>query len=280
MKLTILVDNNTIVDRFYLGEPALSVLIEAENKKILLDTGYSDVFLKNAAKMNINLLDIDELLISHGHNDHTMGLIPYIKYIMEKKDEDLKLKKPILRMHPYALIPKIDSKIGNIGMMISEKELNHHFKVIKSTTPVHITERLVFLGEIERQNDYEKVENPAKTTVNEREVDDILLDDTALVYKSHKGLVIITGCSHSGICNICSYAKKVCEDDRIIDIIGGLHLQNPPSERLNKTIRYLKDSNVKQLHACHCTDLKSKIAIGKEIPVIEVGAGMVIKFNE
>ncbi len=280
MKLTILVDNNTLVDRYYLGEPALSFLVETENKKILLDTGYSDVFLKNAARMNINLLDIDELVISHGHNDHTMGLIPYIKYIMEKKDEDLNVKKPILRMHPYALIPKIDSKLGNIGMMISEAELEPHFKVFKSKKPVYITEQLVFLGEIERNNDFEQVEHPRRINIDGKELDDILLDDTALVYKSDKGLIIITGCSHSGICNICSYAKKVCGDDRIIDIIGGLHLQNPPSERLNKTIQYLKDSNVKVLHACHCTDLKSKMAIGNEIPVIEVGAGMVIKFNE
>ncbi len=280
MKLTILVDNNTLVDKYYLGEPALSFVIETENKKILLDTGYSDLFLKNAAKMNMNLLDVDEIVISHGHNDHTMGLIPYIKYIMEKKDEGMKIEKPILRMHPYALIPKMDSKIGNIGMMISKTQLEHHFNVMTSKEPVHITDRLVFLGEIERQNDFEIVDNPRKINIEGQEIDDILLDDTALVYKSPKGLIIITGCSHSGICNICSYAKKACQDDRTIDIIGGLHLQNPSEERLEKTIKYLKENSIKQLHACHCTDLRSKIAIGNEIPVIEVGAGTVIKYNE
>ncbi len=47
------------------------------------------------------------------------------------------------------------------------------------------------------------------------------MDDTALVYKGEKGSYIITGCSHSGICNIAEYAKKVCGDNRILGIIGG-----------------------------------------------------------
>ena len=60
--------------------------------------------------------------------------------------------------------------------------------------------------------------------------DDILLDDSALAFRTGKGLVIITGCSHSGICNIIEHAKKVCGEERILDIIGGLHLMSdqPP----------------------------------------------------
>ena len=77
MKLKVLVDNNTFIDQYYFGEPAWCCYIEESGKKILLDTGYSDIFLKNAELMGINLGDISTLIISHGHNDHTWGM-PYL----------------------------------------------------------------------------------------------------------------------------------------------------------------------------------------------------------
>lgn len=67
MRLTVLTDNNSIIDSYFLAEPALSFFIESEGKRILFDTGYSDVFLKNAEKFGLNLLDIDFLVLSHGH---------------------------------------------------------------------------------------------------------------------------------------------------------------------------------------------------------------------
>ncbi|MDY5913148.1 MAG: MBL fold metallo-hydrolase, partial [Inconstantimicrobium porci] len=74
MDLTVLVDNNTYIDQYYLGEPAVSYYIEDKNTKILFDTGYSDIFIRNAEKMNIDLKKLDKIAISHGHNDHTLGL--------------------------------------------------------------------------------------------------------------------------------------------------------------------------------------------------------------
>ena len=73
-QLTVLADNNTIIDKYLLGEPALSFYIEYDNKKILFDTGYSDVFISNAAKLGISLKDLDFIVLSHGHNDHTGGI--------------------------------------------------------------------------------------------------------------------------------------------------------------------------------------------------------------
>jgi len=74
MKLKVLEDNNTFIDEYYLGEPAVSYYIEDNDTKILFDTGYSDAFIKNAKSMNVNLNEINKIVISHGHNDHTGGL--------------------------------------------------------------------------------------------------------------------------------------------------------------------------------------------------------------
>lgn len=81
MKLKVLVDNNTYIDRYYLGEPAVSYYIEDKDIKILFDTGYSDIFISNSKKMGIDLNNIDKIVISHGQDDHTKGL----KYFFENK---------------------------------------------------------------------------------------------------------------------------------------------------------------------------------------------------
>ena len=77
MKLVVLADNNTYIDQYYLAEPALSIYIENGVKKYLFDTGYSDVYLKNAERLGIELESLDAVIISHGHNDHTGGFAFY-----------------------------------------------------------------------------------------------------------------------------------------------------------------------------------------------------------
>ncbi len=147
-----------------------------------------------------------------------------------------------------------------------------------SKEPVNLTERLIFLGEIERVNDFE-AKNPLGTILrNGVEEDDFLFDDSALAYKSPNGLIIITGCSHAGICNIVEYAKKVCGDERVVDVIGGFHLLNPSAEQLQGTVEYFKSLHTDSLHACHCTDLNSKIALSKVSYLKEVGVGLMLEY--
>lgn len=74
MKLTVLTDNNTIIDRYLLGEPALSFYLEDDGQQLLFDVGYSDVLIKNAQTLGIDLAQIPRIVISHGHDDHTRGL--------------------------------------------------------------------------------------------------------------------------------------------------------------------------------------------------------------
>lgn len=71
----------------------------------------------------------------------------------------------------------------------------------------------------------------------------------------------------------------VCEEDRVIDIIGGLHLLTPEQPRLNKTVSYLGNLDMESLHACHCTALSSKIALANGCPLQEVGVGMTLTWG-
>jgi 7,8-dihydropterin-6-yl-methyl-4-(beta-D-ribofuranosyl)aminobenzene 5'-phosphate synthase len=275
MKLFVLVDNNTLIDKNYYGEPGLSFYIEDGKNRVLFDTGYSDIFLRNASKMNIDIKSIDYVILSHGHLDHTWGL----SSLMGVADYFGPSKKEIrLLSHPAALFPKEDSG-EQIGIVLSPDVLKKSFHVVTTKTPFWINDRLVFLGEIERVHKFENRKPLGVTLCEGNAVDDYLLDDSALAYKTNQGLVIITGCSHSGICNIIDYAIKVCGDNRILDIIGGFHLLNPSDEVLQGTLAFISDIKPKQLHACHCTDLKSKIALSKVANLIETGVGCEFQYD-
>lgn len=274
MKLTVLVDNNTIIDRYFLGEPGVSYFIQDDNYNILFDTGYSDVFIKNAYKMNIDINNINSIVISHGHNDHTWGL----PFLIKHYSESTRYNKPKLIAHPMTFLNKWVSDAEDIGSVVSEEKLKRHFEVNLSKNPVWLTDKVVFLGEIERKNDFENKLPIGKMEHSGGEIDDYVLDDSALVYRSAEGLVIITGCSHSGICNIIEYAKKVCSDDRIVDVIGGFHLLNPSREVITKTCEYMKQNNINKVHAGHCTDLKSKIELSKVTNIKEIGVGLTLEY--
>ena len=256
MKITVLTDNNSLIDRYYLAEPAFCLFIEEAGKRILFDTGYSDVFRKNGEKMGVDFNLIDTIVISHGHNDHTGGL----QYLSD-------LRQSInVYAHPEADEGKSYEGL-DISMPVRFEQLNDNFKVTLSRKPLNITDKLVFLGEIERN----------WQQVAPLEEDD-LEDDTAMVYKGEKGLFIITGCSHSGIINICEYSKKVTGINRINGIIGGFHMLD--NDRLNREVRdYFRKQDIDVIYPCHCTDLKAKIALSQVADIREVGVSLQLEIS-
>ncbi len=277
MKITILTDNNTIIDRYFLGEPGFSVYIEDENKKILFDFGYSDVFLQNAKKMRIDLSNLDVAAVSHGHCDHTWGLEFLMKYFSELEFEQREHKRPEIIAHPKTFKSVSAEGFSEIGSLISEKKLEKFFELSLDCKPQKITERLTYLGEIPRKNDFE-----GKLSFGKKEGEqdnDYVIEDTALVYQSEKGLIIITGCSHAGICNIIEYAKTITKENRIVDIVGGFHLLDPDKTQMQGTIDYFKNQNIEKIHPCHCTDLKSKIKLASVVSVEDVGVGSHLEYK-
>ncbi len=268
MKLTILTDNTTRIDEYYLGEPGVCYYIEDGERKILFDTGYSDVFVRNAEKLGIDLTGVDTVVLSHGHNDHTRGLL-----FLPKSEE-----KRTLYAHPEVFeSKKFDDE--EIGMPLSKENAKELFELKLSKIPVKITDHITFLGQIPRGNDFE-----AKRPLGEKMAEngawepDFLLDDSAIVYNGGEdGITVITGCSHAGICNIVEYAKKVCKSEKINGIIGGFHMMKLTS-RVTKTVEYLQKQNPKRLCPCHCTCFHARAAIHAAVPVEEVCVGDILTF--
>ncbi len=256
MKLTILTEN--AAGGNFTAEHGLSYLVECDNQQILLDTGHSDVFLKNAKLLNINLDEIETIVLSHGHWDHGNGL----KYLNNK----------ILICHPNSFIKRYRKGSNqNIGLDLTHDELQNRFKLVKSKEPYSISEKIIFLGEIPRLNSFE---SKATTFVDENQNDDFVIDDSALAITVGDELVVVSGCSHSGICNIVEYAKSVSGIEKVKAVFGGFHLKEI-NKQTKETINYFKRNGIKEIHPSHCTELPALAAFFNEFKIKQVKTGMV-----
>lgn len=268
MKLTVLVDNNTYIDQYYCGEPAVCYYIEDGNTSLLLDTGYSDIYIRNAEALGVDLSRVSTIAFSHGHNDHTRGL----QYWPVEKNTPVRIIA-----HPDTFKERVCGDIP-IGSPLSESYLCEHYKLTLSKAPLKISDHITFLGEIPASNNFEQ-RKPFGTIKEETyPQEDFVADDTALVYNNGDGLFIITGCSHSGICNIIEYAKQVCNESRVIGVIGGFHLFEV-ADQLKHTIAYFEANEIKELYPCHCVSFAAKAEIHKHIPIHEVGVGLVVELT-
>lgn len=277
MKLTVLVDNNTLIDRYLLAEPGWSTLIETDDTRVLFDVGYSDIFLHNARKMGIDLSELDYVALSHSHEDHTWGLEPLVRHYADLQWEKRPFRRPALVAHPKAFLSVSDATFAEGGPLLSEAKLARHFTMKVSAEPQWLTPRLVYLTGIPRTNGFE-----GHLSFGRKEGEtalDTVPEDAALAYVSPEGLVIIVGCSHAGVCNTIEYAKTVCSESRVVDVIGGFHLQRPTPGHLEGTLAYFQGLRPGALHACHCTDLASKIALAGVAEIQEVGVGLVLQYH-
>ena len=234
MNLTIL---HNELNEFVEEKSGFSVLIEAGKKRVLFDVSYSDDIIKNALRGKVDLDGIDYLVLSHGHIDHTEGL----KFIDFSNVGNL-------LAHPDCFEKKYFKGVGEIGCPMNLDSLKQATNVILSKKPYWIEEdNIVFLGEIPRKVDFE---GNVPVGYLENGDDDFVLDDSAVVIKCRGGLIIVTGCSHSGICNIIEYAKEVCNENKVCVVIGGFHLFD--KDVTDKTIEFIEGQGVDCLYPMHC----------------------------
>ncbi|UMB59125.1 MBL fold metallo-hydrolase [Lutibacter sp. A80] len=262
MKLTILTEN--CAGNKFEAEHGLSYLVEHNNNKILFDTGATDVFLKNAKLLNIDVEnEIETVVLSHGHWDHGGGL----EYLNNKT----------LITHPTSFIKRYRKKDkSSIGLTLTEDQLKEKFKIIKTSKPYIINDNMVFLGEIPRVNKFE-----ARTTsfIDSKKTKDFVPDDSALALLNKDEIIIVTGCSHSGICNIVDYAQKKFKRSKIKAVIGGFHLKENNAQT-QKTIAFLKKCDISEIYPSHCTAEPALEAFEQEFKFNRLKTGMTLTFWE
>lgn len=179
----------------------------------------------------------------------------------------LDLKQPVeIICHPLCDNEKHHNGL-DISCPLDLKKLPENFSLHYRKEPLWITDKLLWLGEIER----------SWQTVQPLE-DDHLHDDSALAYVSEKGLYIITGCSHSGIINICEHALKLTGESVLYGVIGGFHILDNPA-MAHEVTKYFAQKNVTELYPCHCTDLQARIILAGMCPVRQTGVSQVLTID-
>jgi len=245
----------------FLAEWGLSILVEADGTSILLDTGTSIVAAHNALVMDIDLRQIDTIVFSHGHEDHTGGLLHLLKI----------RKTPIeVIAHPDVWAEKYwqasdEDRYDYVGIPYPRElaeSLGASFRLSKE--PVWITEKIVTSGEIPMTTDYETIDTSACVKTDTGFSPDPLRDDLSLFIKSDKGLVVIAGCAHRGIINTLMHAQKLtgCED--VYSVIGGIHLFGASDERIERTIEEFRRLHIQKIGVSHCTGPSAGALLAQE----------------
>lgn len=280
MQLIVLVDNTTLIDRYYRGEPGLSFILRDGDTRILFDCGYSDLLLANADAMKVDLLSIDTIVLSHGHIDHTGGLLPLIRHYHETPDEHAPMTRRSIITHPATFRRKVAEGEGDVGCPVTRDQLAAIGDLHLSDRPLRISDRLWFLGEIPRTDPSRTQKSTAYVEGSDGWVPDPVIEDSALVYCGDEGLVIICGCTHAGIEHTVTYAREICGDDRVRAIIGGLHLYSASPERIAGVADWCAGEGVGEIYPCHCTGLSAAIAFSKHLRVTPIGVGSHLSWDE
>lgn len=252
LKITV-VTENTVTKRHLLAEHGLSLLIECGDYKLLFDTGQGLVLDHNLKALNIDLREVNAIALSHGHNDHTGGL---------KKALTLSGPKPVYG-HPgifdekFAVNPQGERSPNGIPFTKEElSDLGAAFHLARE--PVHLSKEIILCGQVPRVTGFEGLNPHFAVQRGEEFVIDPLLDDQALFISTPGGIVVVVGCSHSGIINILRYAQQVTGSQAIHGVVGGTHLVAANDERLRTTIEELKKMRVEKLAVSHCTGFQAQ----------------------
>lgn len=242
-----------------LGEWGLSMLVEADGQKILFDTGGGLAAVPNADSMKINLAEIDRIVLSHGHYDHTGGLLEVLRRAGGKE----------IIAHPDVWAKKYGSLDNTPKRYVGIPFIREALEVTGTTfslsrEPVKLSEHVMTTGEIPMVTDYEIVEKYLCVMEGDELKQDPINDDLALVIDTVFGLVVILGCAHHGIVNTLKQAKKVTGKELIYAAIGGTHLIHASRERLEKTAAALKEMGVQFLGVSHCTGFNASAYLARE----------------
>lgn len=277
MKITVLMDNTTMLDKPYLGESGLSFLIETDDARVVFDTGFSPLFLSNARKMGIDLTGLTAVVISHGHNDHTNGL-PALGKLLQRKEKRI----PVI-LHPHCLEKKWwrnkDGSLEEIGMPGDRESLEKFYEVMPTAQPTKIGDSLYFLGAIPRTDQAANESIGLVADDENRLVPDFVPDDSAMVFDGKEGLVIINGCAHSGLINILSYTQALFPEKPLIAVIGGFHMLSKSQSWLEDMAAKIKVFEPKGIYPCHCTDEASRAYLRSTFKVDGIGVGSILSFE-
>jgi len=277
LKVTILVENTIGVPLGILSEWGLSMLLDFGDERILFDAGEQGNLVGNAQILGHDLRQIDRVVLSHGHYDHTGGLFKFLQY---RGTVPVYAHPDLFSAHyGRGLKGQVDKYLG---VPHCQKQLESAgAKFYWHNEPLELSPGLWLSGEIPRETSFEHLDDRLVELKGENVVQDSIRDDLSLFYVTDQGLIILLGCAHSGLVNIVEHAKRLTGERKVRAIIGGTHLGPAAPDQLQKTIDYLRGLNLDCLAPNHCTGLSMSSKLAAEFPSAFTWAmaGSTLDFN-
>lgn len=252
-ELKVVTLSTMLADRGY-GEWGYSALVEVDGRRILFDTGANpDVVLHNAEVMNIDLSTVEDVVISHYHDDHTGGLMTLRKALMGKNPAAL--SRVYVGAGIFEQRYTADGAEANSFIALAANYRASGGSIIELSGPTEIAPGVWLTGPVPRGHDETNWNPGLFVREGASTVPDTLKEDTSLVIATASGTVIITGCGHAGIMNIADHAQAITGDAQLHAIIGGIHLFGKQDSVLVETATRLK--GIVFLLAGHCTGIEA-----------------------
>lgn len=270
MKFRILMENKTDGPG-YVAEHGLSVYIEAQGKRLLFDAGPSPLFVQNARAMGIDLEQVEAVVISHGHYDHTGGIPRFC---------EINKTAPIY-IHEGAFYETYGMENGEMekitcGIRWTEQERSRvEPRIVRTSGVTWLSENIAISGTIPQ-------ETPSLTEPFFRKLEDGSYEpdpmdhEQILAIREPEGLYVFSGCSHKGVLPAVHYARQLFRGERIAALLAGMHLYNAEADVRKKVVDSLMEEDMDLVMPVHCTGMNAicdlKTALGDKCVVATVGS--------
>ena len=253
------------------GENGFSALVTIESgvrsRNLLFDAGLTpDGLVENMRRLSLSPKDIEVIVLSHGHFDHTTGLDGVIRALGRANlpviiHPEFWSRRRILLPGREPIELPATSRTALVGA---------GFEIVEEQQPSFLLDGCVLVtGEVDRTTEFEKG-FPIHQALRDGQwqPDPLVLDDQALVLNVRdKGLVVLTGCGHAGIVNTVRHARKLTGVDRVYAVIGGFHLNGPLFEPIiPQTCAALAELAPAVLVPAHCTGWRAVHALAATFP--------------
>ncbi len=258
IKATVLCENCVFFNTGVIAEHGWAVYLETDQGSFLFDTGQGIGIINNAHHYHKDLSNLQGIIISHHHHDHTGGLLRVLEYSGKVK---VYAHRDLFK-NSYSVTNGVEK---NIGIPFRREILESKgAEFVFNTDLTEIVPGLLLSGEIPRKTSFETGDKKLLLKDEKGYVQDKMPDDQTLIADTEKGLVIVLGCSHSGIVNIINYAIEKTGQRHIHAVFGGTHLDRASEETKTRSIEVLKQFDIERIGTSHCTGLEAAMQLYQE----------------